>query len=66
MKMKGRIEGVGGGMMIIAVFVGGGVKRFGAGRGELFGGFRGGLIRGRVRIVGVFMFCVGGRIDFGC
>jgi 2-keto-3-deoxygluconate permease len=63
MQIKGTIEKVPGGLMLIPLVLGALCKTFAPDAGKYFGSFTNGLITGTVPILAVWFFCMGATID---
>jgi 2-keto-3-deoxygluconate permease len=62
-KIKGIVEKIPGGLMLVPLVLGALCKTFAPDAGKYFGSFTNGLITGTVPILAVWFFCMGATID---
>ncbi len=63
MNIKGSIEKVPGGMMIVPLLLGACLNTFAPDTGKFFGSFTNGMITGTLPILSVWLFCMGASIS---
>jgi 2-keto-3-deoxygluconate permease len=63
MQIKGIVEKIPGGLMLVPLVLGALCKTFAPDAGKYFGSFTNGLITGTVPILAVWFFCMGATID---